>query len=49
MALDPRQLTMFSVPGRVLERGDPLDHLLDERPDIAHAVARLGALLAPFR
>jgi bifunctional non-homologous end joining protein LigD len=49
MALDPRQLTMFTVPARVVDRGDPLEHLLDERPDIAHAVARLGELLAPFR
>ena len=49
MALDPRQLTMFSVPTRVLERGDPLEGMLDARPDIPAAVARLGGLLSPLR
>jgi bifunctional non-homologous end joining protein LigD len=49
MALDPRQLTMFSVPGRVLERGDPMEGLLGVRPDIPGAVARLGELLKPLR
>jgi bifunctional non-homologous end joining protein LigD len=49
MALDPRQLTMFSVPTRVAERGDPMEGLLKERPDIGRAVARLGELLQPMR
>jgi len=49
MALDPRQLTMFSVPSRVAERGDPLEGSLEARPDIPAAVARLGQLLSPFR
>jgi bifunctional non-homologous end joining protein LigD len=49
MALDPRQLTMFSVPTRVAERGDPLEGSLSERPDIPAAVARLGRLLSPLR
>ena len=49
MALDPRQPTMFSVPTRVLERGDPLEGMLDARPDIPAAVARLGGLLSPLR
>jgi bifunctional non-homologous end joining protein LigD len=49
MALDPRQLTMFSVPARVVERGDPMEVLLRSRPDIARAVARLGELLEPLR
>jgi bifunctional non-homologous end joining protein LigD len=49
MALDPRQLTMFTVPGRVLERGDPMQGLLAAKPDIMAAVARLGTLLSPLR
>jgi bifunctional non-homologous end joining protein LigD len=49
MALDPRQLTMFTVPTRVLERGDPMEGLLAARPDIPRAVARLGQLLQPMR
>jgi bifunctional non-homologous end joining protein LigD len=49
MALDPRQLTMFTVPSRVSERGDPLDGFLDVRPDIGVAVRRLGELLQSFR
>ena len=49
MALDPSQLSMFSVPSRVLERGDPMEHLLEATPDIPAAVARLGDLLAPLR
>ena len=49
MALDPRQLTLFTVPTRVLERGDPMDGLLAARPDIPRAVARLGQLLQPMR
>jgi bifunctional non-homologous end joining protein LigD len=46
MALDPRQLTMFSVPARVAERGDPMEGLLAARPDIPRAVAKIGQLLA---
>lgn len=49
MALDPRQLTMFTVPARVTDRGDPMEHLLDARPDIPRVVQGLGKLLAPFR
>jgi bifunctional non-homologous end joining protein LigD len=49
MALDPRLHTMFTVPARVAERGDPMEGLLRERPDIPRAVARLGKLLEPFR
>ncbi len=49
MALDPRQLTMFTAPTRVLERGDPMDGLLAACPDIPRAVARLGQLLQPMR
>lgn len=49
MALDPRQHTMFTVPARVAEKGDPMENLLRERPNIPQAVARLGKLLEPFR
>jgi len=49
MALDPRQHTMFTVPTRVAERGDPMDGLLEVRPDIPRAVAKLGQLLQPMR
>jgi len=49
MALDPRLLTMFTVPGRALDRGDPMEGLLRETPDIPRAVARLGKLLEPLR
>jgi len=49
MALDPRQHTMFTVPTRVAERGDPMDGLLEVRPDIPRAVAKLGQLLQPLR
>ena len=49
LALDPRQLTLFTVPTRVTERGDPMQGLLAVRPDIPRAVARIGQLLAPMR
>ncbi|HKO93142.1 MAG TPA: hypothetical protein VJU61_18430, partial [Polyangiaceae bacterium] len=49
MALDPRQLTIVTVPGRALDRGDPMEGLLRETPDIPQAVARLGKLLEPLR
>ncbi len=45
MALDPRRWTMFSVPSRVAQRGDPLQGLLDERPDISGCLARMEGLL----
>jgi len=49
MALDPRLLTMFTVPGRAADRGDPMEGMLRETPDIPKAVARLGKLLEPLR
>jgi bifunctional non-homologous end joining protein LigD len=49
MALDPRQFTMFTVPARILDKGDPMEGLLAARPDIPNAVSRLGQLLAPLR
>jgi bifunctional non-homologous end joining protein LigD len=49
MALDPRLLTMFTVPGRAADRGDPMESMLRETPNIPQAVARLGKLLEPLR
>jgi bifunctional non-homologous end joining protein LigD len=49
MALDPGQLTLFTVPSRVLERGDPMAGLLAARPNIARAVAALDRLMDRFR
>ncbi len=46
MALDPTRFTIFSVPPRLAELGDPLAELLHVRPDVGAAVARLGALLS---
>jgi hypothetical protein len=37
------------VPSRVAEKGDPMEGLLRERPNIPQAVLRLGKLLEPFR
>ncbi len=45
MALDPARFSMFNVLARVEELGDPLADLLDERPDVPEAVARLEALM----
>ncbi len=44
-ALDPSRFTILSVPERVAEVGDPMAGFLDERPDIAAAVASLSKLL----
>ncbi|MFW6197970.1 MAG: DNA ligase D, partial [Myxococcota bacterium] len=40
-ALDPRRHTLATVPARLAEFGDPMAPLLDARPDLAAAVARL--------
>ncbi len=45
LALDPARFSMFNVLARVAELGDPFSGLLDERPDVAGAVARLEALM----
>jgi bifunctional non-homologous end joining protein LigD len=44
-ALDPRRYTIMTVPERITTIGDPFATLLDQRPDIPHAVAKLGARL----
>jgi bifunctional non-homologous end joining protein LigD len=44
-ALDPRRFTIMTVPERIETIGDPLATLLDQRPDIPQAVAKLGARL----
>lgn len=44
-ALDPGRYTMLTVPARVAEYGCPMRSLLDDRPDLAHAIERLSALL----
>jgi bifunctional non-homologous end joining protein LigD len=44
-ALDPRRYTMFSVPARFAELGDPMARLLEVDVDVAGAVAKLGAKL----
>jgi bifunctional non-homologous end joining protein LigD len=49
LALDPRQHTMLTVPERVAERGDPMRAMLDAKPDIARASAKLGELLGPLK
>jgi bifunctional non-homologous end joining protein LigD len=41
LALNPREFTLFSVPDRVSEKGDPGRDLLDVEPDVATAVGRL--------
>ena len=46
VALDPRRFTLVTVPVRLAEIGDPFRGLLEERPDVATAVEKLGALAA---
>ena len=43
--LTPTRWSMLSVSARIEERGDPMRHLLDERPDVARAVSRLEAMV----
>jgi bifunctional non-homologous end joining protein LigD len=42
IALDPSRFTMFTVPGRVVELGDPMAGLLDETPDIGRTLGLLA-------
>jgi bifunctional non-homologous end joining protein LigD len=43
--LTPTRWSMLSVPARIEERGDPMQNLLVERPDVVRAVARLEAMV----
>ncbi len=43
--LDPASFTLRSAPERLRTVGDPMEGLLDARPDIPAAVERLGAML----
>jgi len=44
LALNPRELNMFTVPDRARERVDPMLDLLTTTPDVADAVLKLQAL-----
>jgi bifunctional non-homologous end joining protein LigD len=44
-SLDPSIFTMFTVPERVQQHGDPMAGLLEQKPDVARAVQELGKLL----
>jgi bifunctional non-homologous end joining protein LigD len=44
VALDPKRFTLLTVPTRLLESGDPLAGLLDQRPNLGEAVAALESL-----
>jgi bifunctional non-homologous end joining protein LigD len=44
LALNPRELTIFSVPDRAREHGDAMRELLDVRPDLPQAITRLQKL-----
>jgi bifunctional non-homologous end joining protein LigD len=43
--LDPSRFTMFTVPDRVAQVGDPMATMLSETPDLMSAVAQLGELV----
>jgi len=43
--LSPTRWSMLSVPARFEERGDPMRKMLDDRPDVARAVAKLATLV----
>jgi bifunctional non-homologous end joining protein LigD len=47
--LTPTRWSMLSVPARIEERGDPMQNLLSERPDVARAVGRLEAMVKSGR
>lgn len=44
--LDVSRFTIFTVPERVAEHGDPMRIMLDSRPEVSAAVEKLGRLLA---
>ncbi len=43
--LSPARFDLASVPDRVAEHGDPMRELLSARPDLDHAIAKLGSML----
>ncbi len=43
--LDPKAFTLQTVRARLAKRGDPTKDLLNVRPDVSAAVAKLAALL----
>ena len=43
--LDVSRFTIFTVPERVAEHGDPMRAMLDASPDVAAAVEKLGTLV----
>ncbi len=45
VALDTSRFTLLTMPGRVLEVGDPYDGFMDVRPDVAAAVTALSKYL----
>jgi bifunctional non-homologous end joining protein LigD len=44
LALNPRDLTIFSVPDRARQHGDAMRELLDVQPDLPQAIERLQKL-----
>jgi bifunctional non-homologous end joining protein LigD len=47
--LVPARHTLYSVPERLAERGDPLIGLLSAQPDLNRALERMPALLSASR
>ena len=45
--LSPARHTLFSVPERLADRGDPMAEMLNVRPDLTRTMARLTELLKP--
>lgn len=46
IGLNPAEFTIKTVPDRVAKMGDPMRAMLEAKPDVATAVAKLGARLA---
>jgi bifunctional non-homologous end joining protein LigD len=40
-SLDPKRFTIVSVPTRLVEHGDPMSDMLEQRPDVAGAIRML--------
>jgi bifunctional non-homologous end joining protein LigD len=47
--LEPRLFTLKTVPARVSQLGDPMRKMLETKPDVAGAVARLSELVSKDR